>query len=193
MTTLDPGVSETECPVCFSVECTARPFPGAHDVTEYSCPRCGNFALTGSAAAVLPHQLESQPIRRALTSHKLRRMHQAERKTVWVHSYALDALWIEARLPTPQQQADGLVLWIGDNQASSDAFAHARSAFIAAWIGANVPRVGNPSETGLSWLYDQLKPQNLFVRWLAGNIVVGVLFFVSRVLSSLDILNRWWV
>jgi hypothetical protein len=169
MPDLHPGVWPTTCPVCFSGDCTNRPFPGAGGVTEYFCPRCGAFALTGTAAAVLPQKLEDQPIRRALMSHKLRQMHQPERKTVWIDSYYLDALWIESRLPSPQQQADSLILWIGDNQPSPDAYAENTSAFLASWVGASIPRVGNPSEPGLLWLFDQPELKALIARQRAGD------------------------
>jgi hypothetical protein len=168
MVSLNPGTEETECPVCFSFDCARRPFPGAHDVTEYFCGRCGAFALTGTAAAILPRELESQPIRCALTSHKIRRMHQPEQKTVWIGSDSLATFWIEGRLPTPQQQLDNLILWIGDSQATPDSFAQSTAAFIGAWIGASIPQRGNPSEPGLMWLVFQLKDQRLFTRQVAG-------------------------
>jgi hypothetical protein len=169
MTNIDTGVRPIDCPVCFSVDCGQRPFPGASDVTEYVCPRCGAFALTGTAAAVLPHQFEIDPIRRALMSHKLRRMHQPECKTVWVASDSLDVFWIEGRLPTPQQQVDSLILWIGDNQPSPDSHAQNTSAFIAAWVGGNIPRAGNPSEPGLIWLFNQAPLKAFFERQHVGD------------------------
>jgi hypothetical protein len=96
-------------------------------------------------------------------------MHQPEGKTVWVNSDSLDAFWIEGRLPSPQQQADSLILWIGDHQPSPDSFAENTSTFIAAWVGANIPRVGNPSEPGLLWLFDQPQLEALLSRQHVGD------------------------
>jgi predicted RNA-binding Zn-ribbon protein involved in translation (DUF1610 family) len=169
MTKVDVGQASMECPICASADCVVRPFPGAAGAVEFACPRCGSFALTGTTMSVLPPQLHSQPIRRALMSHKVRRMHHSEGKTVVLGSHSLESLWIEGRLPSPQQQADSLISWIGDNQPTPDVFAEGSVASIAALIGANIPKPGNPSEIGLIWLLEQAQIATLFDNQKRGN------------------------
>src|SRR4249919_1428648 len=81
---------------------------------RFDCPRCGIFLLTDSAEKELPNKLT--PIRRSLVSHALRRMQRAGESPPKFSSYGLESLWREDRLPTPQQQANNLILWIGGNQ-----------------------------------------------------------------------------
>jgi hypothetical protein len=85
--------------------------------SRFDCPRCGSFVLSGTAEATIETQLNEKPLRRSLMSHTLRRMPQADtgRRRV-ISDNELPTFWRDDRLPTPQQQADNLILWIGDNQ-----------------------------------------------------------------------------
>jgi hypothetical protein len=62
----------------------------------------------------------------------------------------------QTRAPTPQEQADRLILWIGDNQSSPDALAETNIHVLAAWLGTSVARDGNPSEVGFLWLETEI-------------------------------------
>ena len=132
----------------------SQPFPGGRDATQFMCVRCGQFALTGAALAILPGQIDARPNRRALMSHKLRRMYEPQHKVVWVDS-TFDPFWIEDRLPSPQQQADYLILKIGDTLVERAPSEQVLTgiASISAWIGTGVHQ--NSSE-GLHWLLQEL-------------------------------------
>ena len=107
------------CIVCKTPDCVREPFGTA---TMYRCVRCGSFALSGSAEATVEAQLEQVPIRRSLMSHALRRMQRpADKHRRPITSYDLPSFWTGGRLPTPQQQADMLVLCIGDHTVSGSA------------------------------------------------------------------------
>src|SRR5215831_774360 len=106
------------CIVCNSP--SGRRAPGSDgDYTRFECDRCGLFALTGTAESVLSRALDEGPLRRALMSHTLRRMQQSAGGRIPIlGSNELSTFWASHRLPSPQRQADGLVLWIGDHQAT---------------------------------------------------------------------------
>jgi hypothetical protein len=155
------------CIVCNTLE-AQRERTG--DAVFYTCDRCGTFELTGSAEQTLPHELNAAPLRRALMSYALRRMQKPNNQHLKVIStYDLASFWQNRRLPTPQEQADSLILWIGDSQPSPEDAAEIKNAAIAAWIGANLPRPGNPSEAGMLWLDEQLKEKDLYRRQQAGD------------------------
>jgi hypothetical protein len=125
------------------------------DALWYDCNRCGSFVLTGTAEATLPGKIDVKPNRRALMSHKLRRMYEREKKPVWVDSN-FDAFWVDDRLPSPQQQLDSLILWLGDTlveRAPSDQVG-STVPFLSAWIGAGVYSDGG---SGLVWLLNELE------------------------------------
>ena len=160
------------CPVCFDI-CERAPFPGAADAVQYNCPRCGLFALTRTAEPMLPLALNLKANRRALMSHKLRRMYHSDDKPVWVDN--LNPFLVEDRLPSPQQQADALILWIGDTQlelAPSDP-AVTTVPFISAWIGTAVAR---GSRAGLWWMLEELEDKALFTYEKSSSLKEGIQF-----------------
>jgi hypothetical protein len=103
------------CIVCLTPN--ARRQPGAGDFARFDCPRCGSFALSGTAESALEGLLAEVPLRRSLMSHTLRRMQLPNDKHIRIiNSDDLPTFWNQGRLPTPLQQADNFILWIGDNQ-----------------------------------------------------------------------------
>jgi hypothetical protein len=97
------------------------------------------------------------PIRRSLMSHALRRMQRpADKHRRPITSYELPSFWAGGRLPTPQQQTDMLVLWIGDHTVSGSAL-RALPIEIAAIIGAAISH----ENTGLHWLLTELESRYL--------------------------------
>ena len=114
----DSGES-MRCPVCETKD--ARQAHGA-DFTRFDCRRCGSFILSGSAVATIETKFNEKPLRRSLISHTIRRMQQPDDKHLRVikdEEGDLPTFWRNERLPTPQQQADNLILWIGENQETS--------------------------------------------------------------------------
>jgi hypothetical protein len=68
--------------------------------------------------------------------------------------------WIEETLPRPQQQADDLILWVGDNQVAPDAPIHVALPFLGAWVGTSLLEGKDPN-AGIRWLFDHLNREHL--------------------------------
>jgi hypothetical protein len=81
-------------------------------------------------------------------------------------------------LPSPAQQADSLILWIGDHQASQAQELEIPDSEVAAWVGS--PITSNFQDEGLAWLLQQPQikvlvkehdaingPTSAYVRWFA--------------------------
>jgi hypothetical protein len=73
----------------------------------------------------------------------------------------LPTFWREERLPTPLEQADNLILWMGDNQIKPDAWAETTIPAIAAMIGIAVSPGGNDSGA-FGWLHSQLEKKQWY-------------------------------
>src|SRR5271170_2154815 len=109
------------CIVCKTPNTTRE--PGVGDFARFVCPRCGSFALSGTAESALERMLAEMPIRRSLMSHTLRRMQRLDQKQLHIiQNDELSTFWRDERLPSPLEQADNLILWIGDNQATPHAW-----------------------------------------------------------------------
>lgn len=98
------------CPVCLTAVRKVDPRePG--DYIE--CERCGGFLLTGTARAVLGGTLENRA--RARVSHAICKMSQAG---PWprISSDLLRELLSNSASPTPPEQLDNLISWLGSVQ-----------------------------------------------------------------------------
>lgn len=157
---------------CIACESPAgRQFGG--DVVRYECPRCGVFALSDSSEATLPPLLREIPIRRSLMSHTLRRMQQPENSRFHIITTKdLPSLWAQGDLPTPRQQADALIVWIGDHQSTSFNHVEIHRAALAATIGLPISR--HDDSDGFAWLNSQLEPRQLYDLVGKGNNVLAL-------------------
>lgn len=106
-------MADTQCPVC-NVETEDQGRSPHGDKYDVRCPRCGNFALTGSARAVWGGRAREDESLRAVLSHYIRMRQRGEDFPV-IDTRELDELASNPHLPTAQEQADNLVRWLGDN------------------------------------------------------------------------------
>jgi hypothetical protein len=146
-----------ECPVC---KTEAHPYETGTGNSRFDCPRCGEYDLTGSLVASLQHQLDGGNHRQALMSHIIRRMERSKNKAPLITTYDVERVLLAARPPTPQKQADDLLLWVGDNQLYPDEFHRCALPFISAWVGTSL----NPTEQGsggINWLCEYLATEEL--------------------------------
>jgi hypothetical protein len=125
------------------------------DATKYDCPRCGEFVLTGTLEAMLSSLLARGIYRRALMSHKLRRMAPPSGALETISSYTIERLLAEENLPTPPEQADELILWVGDHQLSHDYPTQAALYYLGAWVGTSLFDQEDP-HSGIRWLLSHL-------------------------------------
>jgi hypothetical protein len=148
------------CIVCNNPQSQRQ--PGLGDFARFDCPRCGSFALTGSAETALQGLLVEVPQRRSLMSHTLRRM-QRKGQTSF-HTTTTDELptfWKNVRLPTPPEQADNFVLWMGDNHDTPFTWIDTTASTIAAMVGMAISNEGNDSGAW-AWLNTQLSARGLY-------------------------------
>jgi len=149
----------SNCVVCNTP--SPRRQEGDGDFARFDCPRCGAFALSGSAEASLEGLLAEVPLRRSLMSYTLRRMQRPGSKHLRIiSSDDLPTFWREDRLPTPLQQADNFILWVGDNQEMPSTWIEASASVIAATVGIAISP-GTDSQ-GWGWLHAQLEPKGLY-------------------------------
>lgn len=147
------------CIVCRSPNTSRQ--EGVGDFARFDCPRCGLFALTGTAEAFLERMLAEVPLRRSLISHTLRRMQRRGERPRVLGKDDLPTLWRQDRLPTPVQQADNFILWVGDNQETATMWLATTASVIAATAGMDVLPDGN-SQGSWGWLHAQLEPKGLY-------------------------------
>jgi hypothetical protein len=103
----------TQCPICLSEASSQgrQPTGDGRDGEKYECPRCGPYFFSVTLLAALPHALGEDETKRSLLSHAVRKMQQQNQPPF------LDARLVEeilkGSLPSPFQQAENLVLWLG--------------------------------------------------------------------------------
>jgi hypothetical protein len=79
-----------------------------------------------------------------------------------INDEELSAFWRDERLPTPQQQADNLILLIGDNQETSSKDYRINRSELAARIGLPISSPHESDSAEWAWLNSQLKEEQLY-------------------------------
>ena len=98
------------CPVCNSSLDDIREGSGG---VFFSCPMCGDFKLTDSLLADLPHTLRTKKEASKKISHAIRLMQQ-NNDGAELYSYTIDEI-LKRSLPSPQEQSDLLIRWLAEN------------------------------------------------------------------------------
>lgn len=125
-----------------------------------ACPRCGQFYLVGSAVNSLPGLIAGGTVNRSVLSHRIRRRYDAAQKPLQLSAPDLNAFIGDTKPPTPQEQVDNLILWIGNNQQAPEGWAEATLRHLGAIVGAAVS--ATTDEPGVAWLLNQTKDSGLF-------------------------------
>lgn len=147
------------CPVCMTA-CEDLASVGAGRV--YACARCGRFILTHRAYGDLPWRLDKFPALASILSAYIRAQQSDDHPVPQISTADIEALSKEVA-PSPAEQRDALILWIGQNQASPVAQARGHPGEVAARIGAHKDRARPPeAEDGLQWLLQQVSNEGLF-------------------------------
>lgn len=145
-----------QCPICWESPCPSNPTP-MYQGKDYDCPRCGKFVLCGPLSDGVSESYFT-PYRRAVMSHRLRCMQPTDGRFLLVFEKELASFRLDDPLPSPAEQADRLILWIGVNQRSPAENAQISASTISAIVGiAITPSAPN---SGLDWLLlqSELKP-----------------------------------
>ncbi len=102
-----------ECPICRSQLKEKQESPQGKDATFYSCPLCGNFLLSGSLVATVPHLIEKNKDANIKLSHALRSMQKTDNNVELYTNTAKEI--IKNPLPSPKEQADLFIRWLAEN------------------------------------------------------------------------------
>jgi hypothetical protein len=153
-----------ECPICASQ--VPRPTEGV-DFSGHDCPRCGRWSVRLDASGIefvcarQIGQWAEALRRRSRLSHIYRRQQTGETSR-WVEIPVDNwtGRFLDAQpLPTPSEQLDNLILWVGDHQPSIAESTLISIPAISAWIGASITR-DSPGAT-IGWLLGQQTPKPL--------------------------------
>jgi len=102
-----------DCPVCGSLLTGVNEHSQGKDATLFSCPLCGDFILSRSLVASLPHILKTKKDAGKKISHALRQMQQIK-KGPELNTYTVEEILMKP-LPTPREQADLFIRWLAEN------------------------------------------------------------------------------
>lgn len=107
-----PTHQPEHCPVCDS---TLKSPSSRLDHVYFKCPQCGTFGLTTSAEHLLPELLAGLGRNRAVLSYAISRKPRVGINTILFTLADCEAIIKAGYLPTPKEQADNLVRWLGNN------------------------------------------------------------------------------
>jgi len=137
-----------ECPVCQeSVKSTVRP-----DADYIECTRCGCFKISGTAAAIMSGNLRHDKKARARLSHAISKMAQPGRWPL-IDSDLIPNILENTGSPTPPEQLDNFIVWLGNSQEHPGSHVDATPRAISA--------TGAIDYAGLAYVVAEAKGQNL--------------------------------
>jgi hypothetical protein len=157
---------DTKCPVCSTdIVKPERSFPDGRKLESFSCRRCGDFTLDREELhpdALHDGILNDDILKRAALSHWIRTQHESNMKQPpdnqsWRKATVLSRPLVESIIkkwhPSPMEQADSLIRWVGDNSRAGEVITGDKLA-IEATVGS-----ADPAEFSL--VLDYLKAQGI--------------------------------
>jgi len=134
--------------------------PGG-DYQDVECARCGDFRITRTAEAQLSPRVQKDPWTRATLSHAVRRMQRTGSRP-FINTKLAEELTSSLQLPSPPEQVESLLLWLGDELASPGREVTVDPKPLTAIIGAL-------DESGFNFIVNELVSQDLLtMRHVAG-------------------------
>lgn len=106
-------MTDKSCPICGRTVNHAK-WEGTKDTVLFDCPRCGTYEMPGLQRAMIPAWFRQSPEFGPVLSHYIRVRNKAE-KWPMIGTDVTTKIEAEPSLPTPAQQADSLVLFLGDS------------------------------------------------------------------------------
>lgn len=148
-------MSDVACPVC--TQGLKQPPVERIEATEFTCISCDTFRVTRSAAPGLQRALEPDAMLRATLRWKLRQM-QGRGQVPTIDSALVSKLDSLGPLPRPLEQAENLLLWLGENSSPGE-----RPQLMSQLHGVSVGAVGDEN---FAWLVEAMIAQG----WLDGSL-----------------------
>jgi hypothetical protein len=124
----------SHCPICGLKLKKYKNRPYGQDADLFSCPLCGDFLLSRSLIPGLPELLKSDKDSIAKISHSLRQMHEFG-KASFLYTSTVKKI-LKRQLPTPKEQADLLIRWLGKKLDSPGELIKVESTTYKSIIGA---------------------------------------------------------
>lgn len=107
-----------ECPICKRRDARVSRVGPLDQIVEISCPACGELDMPDDVLVEAEEALQSSPRLRPIIMHVLRRMQHGGR--IRLNSPLLREIITARTLPDAREQADNLILWIGDNTTAGE-------------------------------------------------------------------------
>ncbi len=122
------------CPICRNLVPTANIKVG--DRENFRCSRCGDYAISGTALAMLEHKVVKDPLVRARLSHAIRSSASDRGSDFLVSSTNLNEL-LQRPLPGPKEQLRRFLLWMATQLEGNPhgRVAYPSAEFLAGLIG----------------------------------------------------------
>jgi hypothetical protein len=124
------------CVVCASTLNRGEGYDG--DRVSYDCPLCGRFVLSGTAEATIPGKTTEDRDKGTLLSYTIRKMQHGGR-IPYLDSRIADQIMATTRFPSPLEQANDLILWLGQNIRGPGENVELKSHTHRTLIGATSP------------------------------------------------------
>jgi hypothetical protein len=141
----DQGMSENKCPVCESVLIKSE---DRLDYVYFECARCGPYALSDEALVVLRLAVSRDKRVRTKVSHSIRKMFRAGEWPQFTEGLIRNILGT-TDLPTPSEQFDNLIVWLGSTQVDAGARMDAQEQTISS--------VGSTDYNGLGFIVSEAR------------------------------------
>jgi len=136
-----------------------------HDksINLYSCKRCGDYWVDSHLKDTLPYLLDQDIRKIAVLSHWIRMKHEVIKKTPPDSQGFRKFILLDQELvsniinrspPTPAEQADNFVIWIGDNTNHGRHYIPVNKFSVPAIIGSITPEE-------FSFVFEHLKNQKI--------------------------------
>lgn len=111
-------MQDDKCPVCGLILKDRGADQDAGNIRQYLCKRCGGFILHRSTEHKIKSACEQNNRIRAALSHAIRKMQKLNQWPL-VSREVVSQIVDNPRLPSAFEQADNLILWLGDNIESA--------------------------------------------------------------------------
>jgi len=89
---------------------------------------------------------------RAVLSHRIRCQQRPDNKSVTIFEADLSQLALDDPLPTPAEQIDRMIVWLGERQRSASHCVDTPLSELSAWIGASIT---GRSSADIEWFLQQ--------------------------------------
>ncbi len=123
------------CPICKNLNAFLND-QNLGDYKVYECPNCGVFKISGDVVRNSePEWIGGDKVKASIVSHTIRRQ-QRQGFIPELTTYSIENIIKNVTIPTPKQQADNFIIWLGNHLEDPGEFVQIEQDKIIALIGA---------------------------------------------------------